>query len=118
MSTLIEQVQVILAPLAVGGSWYSVNTLTTPTYPYITFQRIIANENNTLDGPSDVQNTIFQVDAWALHISEAEALRKSIRDALTAATGFTAIQLHRHDLYETKVKAHRCIADYSCWSSD
>ncbi len=117
MSTLIEQMQAVLAPLATGGSWYAVNTLTTPTYPYITFQRITSATSQTMEGPTDVQNTLFQVDAWALRISEASVLATAIHTALQAAA-FTAIQIRKHDLWEKDVKAHRCIADYSCWSSD
>jgi len=117
MSTLIEQMQAVLSPLAAGGSWYAVNTSAPPAYPYITFQRIVSKTNNSMEGSSDVQNTIFQVDAWALRIADANALAASIRTALDGAA-FTAIQISRHDLWEKDVKAHRCIADYSCWSAD
>lgn len=118
MTTLIERVQTVLSNnLATGGSWYAVNTEAPPRYPYITFQRIVSKTNQTLDGPTDVQNTIFQIDAWALRISEANALAAAIHTALQAAS-FTAIQIDRRDLWEKDVKAHRCCADYSCWSSD
>lgn len=113
--TLIEQVQAVLAPLASGGSWYAVNTSSPPEYPYITFQRIVSKVNNTMAGPSDLQNTVFQIDAWAERISEASAIATAIAEAMQAAS-FTAIQIMRHDLWEKDVKAHRCIADYSCWA--
>lgn len=117
MATLIEQLQAVLTPLAAGGSWYAVNTSAPPVYPYVTFQRIVSKTNNDLSGASGLQSTVFQIDAWAERIADADALATSIATAMRAAA-FTNVQLSRHDQWEKEVKAHRCIADYSCWSTD
>ena len=117
MSTLIENMQAVLAPLAAGGAWYAVNSVEPPVYPYIVFQRIISPTNNTLLGASDVQNTIIQIDIYSNLISEAATLAVTLASALAAAP-FTAIQQSSQDLYEPDVKAHRVSSDWSCWSAN
>lgn len=117
MSTLIEDMLAVLGPLAAGRAWYGVNQTEPPVYPYIVFLRIVSPTNNSFDGMSDVQNTVFQIDCFSQRILEAQAVEKSVENALAAAP-FTAIQQDQRDGYEGAVKAYRCSTDYSCWSSN
>lgn len=117
MTTIIEQVQAALAPLAAGGCSYAVNENVPPVYPYIVFMRVVSPTNVSLGGPSDVQNSLFQIDAWGLQISVADAVERAIEAALAAAS-FTAIQQDQRDGYDENAKAYRCSADYSIWSAN
>lgn len=117
MSTLIENVQATLSPLVAGGCWYATNTAQPPVFPFITFQRIVSPTNNSFAGPSDVQNTIFQIDIFSRQMSELIPLQATIEAAFVAAT-YTAIQQDQRDGYEPDIKAFRCSMDYSCWSAN
>lgn len=117
MTTLIEDVQAVLAPLASGGSWYAVNTAEPPTYPYITFMRIVSVSNYTFAGPTDLQNTRVQVDVVSRSISEAQAIETAVEAAMAAASAFASVQISQQDIYEPDVKAYRCSADFSVWST-
>ena len=116
MATLTEQLQSTLSPLAAGGSWYGINTTEPPVYPYIIFNRIVSSTNNTLSGPSNLQNTRVQVDVFSLRQSDASAIELAVEQAMTAATAFGSIQISQQDTYEAEVKAFRCSADFSVWS--
>lgn len=107
----------MLDPLATGGAWYGVNMTEPPVYPYIVYLRIVSPTNNSFDGQSDVQNTVFQIDCFSQRISEAQAVEKAVETALSTAM-FTAIQQDQRDGYESAVKAYRCSTDYSCWSAN
>lgn len=117
MTTLIEQVQAVLAPCVTGGSWYANNTTGTPVFPYIVFLRIVSPMNNSLIGPSDVQNTLFQIDIFSKSVSEMKALEDTVTNALINAP-FTAIQQDQRDGYEPDIQAFRCGLDFSCWSNN
>ncbi len=117
MSALIQDVAAALGTLAAGGAWYAVNTAEPPTYPYITFQRIVSTTNNTFDGATDLQNTRVQIDVYSRLISEAATIAKSIESAMSTAS-FACVQISAQDMYEAEVKAFRCSADYSVWSTN
>lgn len=116
MTTLIEQVQAVLSPLAAGGSWYAANTQEPSVYPYIVFLRIVSTTNNTLAGPTDLQNTRIQIDVYSHLISEAAAIEAAVEAAMSAASVFGSVQLSQQDTYEAEVQAFRCSSDYSVWS--
>ena len=116
MATLIEQLQSTLSPLAAGGCWYAINTAEPPVYPYIVFMRIVSTTNVALGGPSNLQNTRFQVDVYSRQISEASSVELAVEQAMNAATLFSSVQISQQDTYESEVKAYRCSADFSVFS--
>lgn len=117
MTTLIEQVQATIAPIVSGGAWYGVNTTEPPVYPYAVFLRIVSPTNVTLQGPSDVQNTIFQIDIFSRTVAEGQALEAALEAAMNTAP-FSSVQIDQRDGYEPEVKAFRFTGDYSVWSSN
>lgn len=117
MTTLIEDLQAILNPLAVGGCWYMLNDQEPPTIPFIVFQAIASTTNNTLQGPSNLQNTRIQIDVFGYRISDVNATSNAIESALLASS-IGSIQLSTQDLYEPAVKLSRRILDYSVWSTN
>jgi hypothetical protein len=115
MSTIIEDLRVILDPLAANGAWYGVNTTEPPVYPYIVFQRISSVPNVSIAGPSVLQNTRFQIDIYSRQISEATGIETALEAAMTAWS-VTNIPLTSQDIYEDDVRAYRISKDYSVWS--
>jgi hypothetical protein len=117
MTTLIEDMKTLLAPLAANGAWYGVNTTEPPVYPYIVFSRVVSMPNVTLDGPSDLQNTRFQIDIFALQISQSVAIEAALESAM-AAWSVLNVPLSSQDTYEEAVRAFRTSKDFSVWSTN
>jgi len=120
--SLIQDLQALLEPIAAGGAFYAFNT-TEPLArdaggikPYIVWQRIVSVDNNTLSGPSNVQNTRIQVDIFAPRIADAEAIRVAVDDSLVNSA-ITVIPQSTQDLYEEPVKLFRIIREYSVWAT-
>ena len=118
MTTLIQDLQTALDPVAAGGAWFQINTTEPPVFPFIVFTRIVSATNNTLIGPSDLQNTRVQVDLFTLKASEVEALSAAIDVAMQTQFGSRAIQISDQDLYEDAVKAFRVLREYSVWATN
>lgn len=116
MTTLVEDVQAVLNPLAAGGAWYMVNTMQPPTFPFIVWQRIVSTSNNTLDGPTDTQNTRIQIDIYSRSVAEAESIEAAL-EAVMKSAPFTNVPISSQDLYEPEVRAFRVMKDYSVWST-
>lgn len=124
MATLIETVLGILDPVAAGEAWYGINPrepLATDQFgavkPYITFQRVVSTDNNSLGGASARQNTRLQVDYFAPEISDAVALSKAGDAAMFAAfvKPNSCVALTSQDLFEEPVRLWRVSRDYSIW---
>lgn len=118
MTTLVQDLEAALDPVAAGGAWYQVNTTEPPVFPFIVFTRIVSSTNNNLEGPSDLQNTRVQVDLFTLKASEVESLSDAIDAAMTAQFGNRSIQISSQDLYEDPVKAFRVLREYSVWATN
>lgn len=121
MTTLVQDINAALLTLApAGGVWNAINTAEpgdAATVPYIVFLRVVSTTNNTLSGPSALQNTRVQVDVFDRTYSSAAALAQSVQTALLAA--FPAcVQISSFDVYEDAVKAYRISADFSIWSTN
>lgn len=117
---LLDQLQTLLAPLAAGGAWYGLNAAQPPVYPYITWQRITSTTSNTLDGPTNLQNTRVQVDIFSPDIYAANAIGIALDAAMQAASvagTLTNVQLSSQDIYEFDVRCHRITKDFSVWST-
>jgi hypothetical protein len=119
MTTLIEDLQAILNPLAAGGSWYAVNTQEPPTYPYITFLRVDSTPNVSLGGASARQSTRVQIDVWAKRISQCESIRDAVDAAIQVSfPGWPTgnVPVLTADQFDFETKSFRVISDYSIWS--
>lgn len=114
-TTLIEDVQALLNPLAAGGCWYGVNTTEPPNYPFIVWQRVVSTSNVTLQGASNLQNTRIQIDIYSRQISEAVAIENAL-EAVFANSTIGNVPISSQDMYEDAVKAYRIMKDYSVWS--
>jgi Protein of unknown function (DUF3168) len=115
MSTLIEDLHTLLAPLAAGGAWYAVNTTEPPVYPYIVVQRVASDANASLGGPSNLQNTRLQVDIYALRIADAAAIELLV-EAAFGAWATQNVPLLSQDFFEDPTRAFRVSKDYSVWA--
>ena len=109
-----EQLQAVLAPL-VGGSSFPNLAAQEAVPPYIVYQRIVSITHNNLLGPSDLQNTRVQIDAYAKTYAQAQQIASDIRLAMQTA-GFTNLQISEQDFFETEVRLHRVSLDYSIWA--
>lgn len=124
MSTLIEDLQALLAPLAAGGAWYGINT-TEPlaldtngaVKPFIVWQRVVSTANVTLLGPTDLQNTRVQIDIYAPRIADAAAIEVALEAAM-AASSIQNVPLTSQDLYEEPVRLFRVMKDFSVWAKN
>lgn len=117
MTTLVEQVQAILNPLAAGGSSFGMNFKQPPIYPYITFFRVVNATDMTMDGPTDMQSTPVQIDCWSKSVSEVMALAASVQAAMLAGLVIGAITVR--DLPpDPEVKVYRVSLDFNCWSTN
>lgn len=120
MPTLIQQLQAVLDPLLAGGMSYAINTaeLNAETvYPYGTFLFVSSIANNTLTGPTDIQNTRVQVDLYATDPATLDAAGKAVLAAMAAAP-FQNVQLTSQDGYEDQVRVYRRSIDFSVWSTN
>lgn len=117
MTTLIEDLQALLNPLAAGGSWYGINTAQPPVFPYIVFQRIASSPNVAMTGASALQNTRVQVDIYAQQISQAVTIESAV-EAAFAAWAVTNVPVLSQDFYEDAVRAYRVSKDYSVWATN
>lgn len=122
MTTLVQDVNAALEELApAGGVWNSINTAEPPIFPFIVFQRIVSVVNNSLDGPSDLQNTRLQFDTFDRIYSNAAALAGLVELKLIERFSTypnSCIQLSSSGIYEGAIKAHRVSADYSICSTN
>lgn len=117
MTTLIEDLQALLDPLAAGGAWYGVNTAEPAVYPYIVIQRVASAPNVALVGPSDLQNTRVQIDIYARRIAEAASIETALETTMSACA-ITNVPVSSMDFFEDDVRAFRVSKDYSVWAKN
>lgn len=97
---------------------YPSGTAATTT-PYITYQRITAIEQTSLDtngGTGNLYNTIMQIDVWASSYGAAQTLAESVKTALKGWSNQNVVQSEL-DEYEQDTKLHRVLLDVSIWHS-
>lgn len=118
MTTLIQDVQTLLAALApAGGVSYGLNTASPTTYPYIVWRRIASAPNVSLRGPSLLQNTRLQIDIYSRTVSEVTAIETAL-EATFAAWSVQNAPLLSSDLVDPDTRAFRVIKEYSVWSTN
>lgn len=118
MTTLVQDLNAALVALApAGGVFNAANTAGQPVYPYIVFLRVVSTANVSLGGPSDLQNTRFQIDVFDLAYGNGAALAERVKQALLTAFP-TCVPISAFDVYEDLIQAYRVSADYSIWSTN
>ena len=113
--TIQEQLQSVLTGLAAGGAWSQLAAQGTVA-PYIVWSGVVSAINNNLLGASDVQNTRFQIDAYATSYAGARTLAAAVVAAMKAAS-FANVQISDQDMYEPDTKLFRVSMDFSVWSA-
>jgi len=68
--------------------------------------------NGVTDGLADYLVTL---DAWATTDKAATDISEQIRQALEAATGFSAVHTSARDDYEPETRRYRVSVDFSIW---
>ena len=117
--SLAALIQAALLPTVAGGVFYGINSLEVNeqiVFPYIVWIKISSSTNNTLAGPTDMQNTRVQVDVFADAVSALDPATAAINAAMAAAP-FQSVQLTSQDAYEGEVRAFRRSLDFSVWST-
>jgi hypothetical protein len=118
--TLATQLQAVLAPAVAGGAFYGENTLEggeATVYPYVTYLRVSSPTNNTLGGPTDLQNTRVQVDLYSDTAAGLDAAQPAVLAAMAGAP-FTSLQLTSQDAFESAIRVYRRSFDFSVWSTN
>ena len=116
MTTLVEDLQALLDPLAAGGAHYAINE-TPATIPYIVWLRVDSTPNVALGGPSALQNTRVQVDVYAKSFQAAVAIEVAL-EAAFAASSIQNVPVLSQDFFEDDVALYRISKDYSVWASN
>lgn len=118
MTTLLQDLQTVLAPVTPGGAWYQVNESQPPVTPYVVYSRVISTTNNSLQGPSNLQNTRVQVDVYARTMQLAEAAADAADVAMRAGPWASCVQVSATDMYEAEVRLYRVVRDFSLWATN
>jgi hydroxylamine reductase (hybrid-cluster protein) len=107
----------LLSTGIVGTRVYPSAAPDSPVAPYITYFRVSAVEQNSMDGnggDGNLMNTRFQIDVWAATYSEAQSKAQLVKDALKGWAVQNVTELEQ-DLYESDTKIHRVMLDVSTW---
>lgn len=119
MSTLLDQVQALLAPLAAGGAWLGVNTAQPKVLPYLVHQIAGHDPNSNFDGAGDLQYFRLQVDVYAQSAAEARAIARAAQSALQAsALAAAPLPGLGGPLPDEETRLMRVSNDYGIWSAD
>jgi hypothetical protein len=82
--------------------------------PYIVYQRVTQNVENVLSGRTGLINTRLQVDVYASTYAQAQQIATAVA-GLMDGWALPNVQILAQDIYESDVKLHRVMADYSIW---
>lgn len=107
---------VALVGTTVGGRVYPAGTAANVT-PYITYFRVVAVEQATLDGNGGLDNLVntrLQVDVWASSYGAAQDTANAVKAALKGWSNQN-ILLSEEDGFESDTKLHRVMLDTSIW---
>ncbi|MBK5206123.1 MAG: DUF3168 domain-containing protein [Polaromonas sp.] len=110
------ELKTLLGSLVTGGVWANVVSGVAVT-PYITWSRITAIEQTTLDtngGTGNASNTRLQIDVWALTYAEAQTKAAAVKAALKG-WAVENILLDEQDMHEPDTGLHRVMLDLSTW---
>lgn len=100
-----------------AGRVYPMGAASSPVAPYITYSRVSAIEQTTLDtngGTGNASNTRLQIDVWATTYGEAQSIAGTIKTALKGWSVENVI-LGEQDMHEPDTGLHRVLIDCSVW---
>lgn len=118
MTTLVEDVQALLATLApAGGVFYGLNTTEPPVYPYLVWLRVVSSANASMRGPSNLQNTRVQIDIYSRTVAAAVAIETAL-DTAMAAWSVQNVPLLSSDEVDQDTQAYRVIKEFSVWAAN
>jgi hypothetical protein len=85
--------------------------------PYVIWQRIGGEAQRYVDNtPIAWRSALLQIDVWADHRLEADALAQAIEEALCQAAGFTAdVEGESTSLNEPDLKRYGTSQDFTLW---
>lgn len=88
-----------------------------PVTPYLTYFRVSAAEDNTVDsngGAGNLVNTRLQVDVWGSTYAQAQTSADALKAALKGWL-WQNLVINEQDLYEPDTKLHRALIELSIW---
>ena len=85
--------------------------------PFAVYQIIASAPSNTLNNGIPIENDLYQVDIYSTTFLEAQSLAASARAAVMAAKPNTVDRGMGRTLYESGVKSHRVVLEFSTWSN-
>lgn len=88
----------------------------TVTPSFIVYTRVTTNPVNSLVGTNALKNPLFQIDVYSRTHQQARSLGILIREAILAATPFSAVWRDTRDDYEPDTKLYRVSLDFSIWT--
>jgi hypothetical protein len=83
-------------------------------HPFIVYQRVTENVENAMAGRTSLINTRLQVDVYANTYAQAQQIAAAVAD-LMAQWALPNVQILAQDIYESEVKLHRVMLDFSIW---
>lgn len=88
------------------------------TLPAVSYQRVSADQNDTLSGRSGLVNAHIVINCWARNYDEAKALAQEIRAAMDGVRTFRAVMVNELDGYDQDVSLFVVSQDFSCWGTE
>lgn len=82
--------------------------------PFIVYQRITVNSENVLSGRSGLINSRLQVDVYASTYAQAQQIAATV-NTLMNSWSIQNVLILAQDIFESDVKLHRVMTDYSIW---
>ncbi len=85
--------------------------------PAIAYSVVVDEGISSLDGYSDLDNAVVQVDCYSRSYMEGHHLADAVGSVMTRfiSVDFSSLQVSRRDLYEDDTELHRVSIDYSVW---
>lgn len=82
--------------------------------PYIVYQCVTVNAETVLAGRTNLTNTRLQVDVYASTYAQAQQIAAAVA-TLMDGWALQNVPILAQDIYESDVKLHRVMTDYSIW---
>lgn len=89
-----------------------------PTLPAITYSRIAPGAVYSLQGYSNLENPLIQVDCWGSTYAGVKDLATKVKAAMDGASSFKSVVQAERDMYEDDVRLYRVSLDFSVWNRE
>jgi len=85
--------------------------------PAVVYVRTFDERVNSLSdgGGNGVTNTQFRITSYTKQLAQGRETARQIREAMLAATAFTALETHETVLFDYSMKLYKVVSDYSIW---